>query len=734
MKTVGSLFRELRRRGVLQTTAMYIVGAWIILQAANVLFPGAGIPDSAIKYVFAGAVLGFPLVMVFGWMYDISAKGIQRTPTAQQADKGGLALQRLDVVLLSGLAIMMLALIGGVSAKVLSEVGLVETFTAKLPVAENSIAVLPFVNLSDDEENDYFGDGIAEELLNQLANLTSLQVAARTSSFFFKGKNEPVQSIGRQLGVRTVLEGSVRKSGNRIRVTAQLINAADGYHLWSNNFDRELGDVFAIQEEIARAITDSLKVEIQGKESRQLATAPTESFDAYDYYLLGQYQREQRNPEALEKSIELFKKALDIDDRFALGYAALAASYLYQAYHDDLPAERVRELADPLLARSLELDPSLAKAHVIRSSIRLMLGDFAAAEVGYRKALELQPNYSGAWASLGLCLVRQSRLEEAAKAYDRSETLDPLNANLKFNIGALRMLTGRYDDGLRDFNETMRLTPERAGTDSVIVYWSIAYGRYEEAVRRLRRVLQRQPDSARVQATLAQFYGNLALWDESWKAASRAYEISPDNAMALDGMASHFFRTGDHAGLTQFVDREYEKIDRLAPLRQSPTNRGRYLWHGLAAILEGNYVQAADDLTDAAGGEEGIVNAVYDQITVLKYLAFTYQKQGRNDDAEEILKRCLELAQKAHGQGWATPAIHYRTAQVYALLGDPDNAISYLQQAVDIGWLIAARLEMDPLWSYMQDDGRFQTIIMDVNANLERQREKVAPLLDGLQD
>ena len=454
MKSVGSFFLDLRRRGVLQTTAMYIVGAWVILQVADTLFPGAGIPDSAIRFVFTGVVLGFPLVIVFGWTYDITGKGIRRTPSSLEVAQGSRPLRRSDYILLSGLSALMLTLVIGVSAKVLSQAGLVDLDADDPPVAENSIAVLPFVNLSDDPNGEYFGDGIAEELLNQLANLTSLQVAARTSSFFFKGKNEPVQSIGRQLGVRTVLEGSVRKSGNRIRVTAQLINAADGYHLWSNNFDRELGDVFAIQEEIARAITDSLKVEIQGKESRQLATAPTESFDAYDYYLLGQYQREQRNPEALEKSIELFKKALDIDDRFALGYAALAASYLYQAYHDDLPAERVRELADPLIARSLELDPSLAKAHAIRSSVRLMLGDFAAAEAGYRRALELQPNYSGAWAGLGFCLVRQSRLEEAAKAYDRSETLDPLNANLKFNIGALRMLTGRYDDGLRDFNET----------------------------------------------------------------------------------------------------------------------------------------------------------------------------------------------------------------------------------------------------------------------------------------
>ena len=417
MSKVGLLFQETHRRGVLQSAAVYIVGAGVLLQAAKVLFPGAGIPDSAIVFVFIGTVLGFPLVMVFGWMYDIGGKGIKRTPSAHDADtEDGLPLRRSDYFLLSGLAALAVTLVLGVSINVAGEAEPIVAAVDEPPVAENSIAVLPFVNMSNDPDNDYFGDGIADELLNELVNLTSLHVAARTSSFFFKGKNESIQSIGRQLGVGTVLEGSVRKSGNKIRITAQLINAADGFHLWSQTFDRKIGDIFAIQEEIAAAITTALKVDVLSKESSQLAAAPTESADAYDYYLLGQYHREQRNPDSLEKSIELFKQALALDDRFALAYTALALSYLYQAYVSDLAPERVVELTGPLLEKSLQLDPKLVKAHATQASVRLLVRDFAAADAGFRKVLKLRPNDSGTWSNLGFSLVLQSRLNEAAEA------------------------------------------------------------------------------------------------------------------------------------------------------------------------------------------------------------------------------------------------------------------------------------------------------------------------------
>jgi tetratricopeptide (TPR) repeat protein len=525
------------------------------------------------------------------------------------------------------------------------------------------------------------------------------------------------------------LEGSVRRSGNRIRVTAQLINAVDGYHLWSDNFDRELGDVFAIQEEIARAITDSLKVRLHANESKQLASVPTENFEAYDFYLLGQFYREKRNPADLDKSIDLFQQALDLDDRFAPAYSALAASYLYQAYYDDLPSEKVQALTDPLLDRCLELDPLSAEAHATRSSVRLLLSDFAAAEEGYGKALEMKPNYAGAWSNLGFALVRQSHLKEAATAYSRSEALDPLNSTLKFNIGALRMLTGHYSDGLQSFKTVLQIAPDRTRTENAIAYWSISYGRFEEAARWSKRAAEREPESPGTFSLLSRLYGSLGMWDQSLDAALRAYELAPERVLYLSGVAYHYFLVGDHARLASFVDDEYSKIDPLAPAGSSPMNRIRYFWHGFLALLEGDYLQAVADLTDAAGGEEGIADAVYDEISTLKHLALALRRQGRDEEADALLEQCLGLSREALEQGWATPAIFYRIAQIHALRGDAVSAVQYLREAVDKGWRAAADLEMDPLWSNMQDDADFQNIIMEVNDDIRQQRQKVAQLL-----
>ena len=730
MSTVGSVFSELRRRGVLQATAFYIVGAWVVLQACDVLFPGAGIPESAIRYVFTGALLGFPLVMVFGWMYDISTRGIRRTGPAGTGDATAPALQRSDYITLSGLGAAGVVLVALVVAQVLGEAGTVSSVNdAPLAAPENSIAVLPFVNISDDPDNDYFGDGIAEELLNELANVSALHVAARTSSFYFKNKSVPIPSIGRQLGVRTVLEGSVRRAGDRIRITAQLIDVANGYHLWSDTFDRNLGDIFDIQEEIAAAITDALEVEVLAKASSQVATSSTTSFDAYDYFLLGQHAREQRNPAGLDRSIELFKQALDIDERFAPGYAALASSYLYQAYFADRAPEDVLAAAEPLVAKALELDPNLPQTHLVKGGLRLLVRDYGAADAALRNSLELAPNFAAAWSTLGFSLVLQSRLKEAAEAYERSEALDPMNAGLKFNIGALMMLTGRYDDGLETLQRVIELAPQRSRTEAITAHWSIVYGRYETAAYWITRLLEREPDSAIAPASVAEIYGNLGLWEKARDKLSTAYQKAPDNVMFMDDLATFYFQTGDHAGFTEFVNSEYEKIDKMAPTRHSPSNKKRYFWHGVAAVSEGDYVQAVEDLRDAAGGKAGIENAVYDEITALKYLAYALQRQGRHDEAEEILDKCLQLATDALAQGWATPTIYYRTAQVYALQGRVDKAIAHLEQAVDKGWRIAGALERDPLWSPIQDDERFQAIILTVNNELQRQRALVPEIL-----
>jgi tetratricopeptide (TPR) repeat protein len=457
--------------------------------------------------------------------------------------------------------------------------------------------------------------------------------------------------------------------------------------------------------------------------------SPTENFGAYDYYLLGLHQRERRNPESLQKSIELFKKALELDDQFAPGYTGLASSYLYQAYFSAVTPEEAEQLARPLLLTALDLDPDLADAHVTLGSIRLMVRDFPAADAAFIRAIELQPNSSSAWSNLGFSMVLQSRLDEAEAAYRKSEILDPLNASLIYNMGALMVLTGRYEDGMDAFRRVLEFSPDRTYTAAAAAHWSSVYGQYEEAARWL--FLYPEDDSNPTGTLLgeANLYSALGMWDEFRETISRIQQLSPDDTRLLDPVADAFLLRGDHAQLADFAAKEYEKIDTSESARYSPTNRGRYFWHGHVAILEGDLVQAAKDFTEAAGGEEGIAAATYDDITWVKHVAYVYQLQGRVDEANDLLTMCLRLARNAQDQGWGTPTIHYRTAQIYALQGDSDNAIAELTQAIDKGWLAEGPLEHNPLWTGIRDDTRFQALSRQVSDGIETSRTNVSELL-----
>ncbi len=733
-----SLFSELKRRNVVRVAIAYLAASWLLIQIVETLFPVFGLSAALIRLVVTLLAIGFPLVLIFSWLYELTPEGLKREKDIDRdtsvAHHTGKKLDRGIIVVLT-IALGYFAfdkfvldparddqIVESAREEGRSE-ALVESF------GNRSIAVLPFADMSPDGDQEYFSDGITEELLNLLANVRDLRVISRTSAFSFKGKAIDIPTIAAELNVRHILEGSVRKYGKKIRITAQLIDAKSDTHLWSQNFDRELGDIFAIQDEIASAITTALEVSVLGQESSQPAKDPTDNIGAYDYYLLGQHQRERRNPESLIKSIELFQKALELDDQFAAGYSGLAASYLYQSYFSDLPPEAVVELTEPLLAISLELDPNLAEAHATKGSVRLLVRDFPAADAGFRKALELQPNYSGAWSNLGFSMVLQSRLNEAEAAYRKSEVLDPLNASLKYNMGALMMLTGRYEAGLEALRKVLEISPARTYTAAAIAHWSTVYGRYEEAARWVIRSLENESDAVRAPVALALIYSNLGMRDKFQESIARAQEITPEDTRLFEPVADFFFQSGDHAGLADIATTEYKKIDLSESARYSPTNRSRYFWHAHAALQAGDFDQALADFTEASGGTDGIAAANYDEITWLKHVAYVYQKQGRTDAADALLSKCLSLAKNALDQGWATPTIHYRTAQVYALQGDADNAIRELQQAVDKGWRIAGLLERGPLWTPVKKDLRFQIILREVNADLEQDRDRVSSVL-----
>jgi serine/threonine protein kinase/tetratricopeptide (TPR) repeat protein len=326
--------------------------------------------------------------------------------------------------------------------------------------ATTSIAVMPFVNMSSDKEQEYFSDGLSEELLNQLARIQGLRVAARTSSFQFKGRNEDLRAIARKLNVGNILEGSVRKEGTRVRITAELINAKDGFHIWSETYDRDLNDVFAVQEDIARSVTSSLKVKLVGGTPTAAITAETRNPEAYNAYLQGRYFFERRDQESLDKALGYFEQAIKLDSSFALAWAQVAWVRANQADRGYLPTKDGYEKARAAAEKALALDPNLADANSAFGWIKATYDwDWAAADAYYQRALSLEPGNAAVVRAAGGLAATLGRLDEALALHRRAVELDPLSAAARMNLGTYAYYSGQFDEAMAAFRKTIELSP-----------------------------------------------------------------------------------------------------------------------------------------------------------------------------------------------------------------------------------------------------------------------------------
>jgi TolB-like protein/Tfp pilus assembly protein PilF len=422
---------------------------------------------------------------------------------------------------------------------------------------ERSIAVLPFINLSSDAENEYFSDGITEEILNALVKVSDLKVASRTSSFAFKGHQGDVREIAEKLGVATVLEGSVRKAGNRVRITGQLIGAADGYHLWSETYDRQLEDIFAIQDDIAQAIVTALKATLAVDEGEKLVTATTDNLEAYTLYLKGRFQYNKYTEASLRRSLELYAEALEESPEYARALAGIADSWMRLA-DDWVAPEKAYSAGKQAAERALELDPELAEAHTSLGKIYTWHDyDFTRAELALRRAVASNPNYTDAHWTLGTLLPAVGRLEEGLREMRTALKLDPLSAEYSqwtarfllyqrrpadaieeshrtleldseyprahLTIGLARLMEGEPEAGL----ESLRQSAELSSSPSFrafLAYGLAAAGQEGEA-RRVLEELQSESRSSYVRAEfLAAAYGMLGDRDEAFRQLDTALE------------------------------------------------------------------------------------------------------------------------------------------------------------------------------------------------------------------
>jgi TolB-like protein/lipoprotein NlpI len=475
-----TLFAELKRRNVFRVGAAYVVAAWLLIQVAETIFPLFGYGDTPARIVVLVLAVGFIPALIFAWAFELTPEGLKKESEVDRSQSitphTAKKLDRVIMVVLA-LALGYFAFDKFVldpqreSAKDEQVAGQVEearqagrTEALVESYGDKSIAVLPFVNMSSDAEQEYLSDGISEELLNLLAKIPELRVISRSSAFSFKGKDIAIPEIARQLNVAHILEGSVRKSGNALRITAQLIEARSDTHLWSETWDRPLDDIFAIQDEIAAMVVDQLKVTLLGETLHVQETDP----EAYALYLQARHLGRQITAEALEQSIALYQQVLAIDPDFAAAWDGLANNYINQSYKGLLSSEegytRAREAANKALA----VDPEYAPAHARLGWIAMAYdNDLAQSARHLEHALQLDPNNTGIIGNAAVLLRVLGRLDEAIALEEHVIAQDPVNPVGYDNLGGSYDLAGRWDDAIASRETVLRLSPGHIGAH----YW-----------------------------------------------------------------------------------------------------------------------------------------------------------------------------------------------------------------------------------------------------------------------
>ena len=470
----GSLFAELRRRNVFKAGAAYLALGWVVVQITATLVPALNLPSSLIPTVTWIGVIGFPFVIMFSWIYEMTPEGLKRESEVDRSSSiTHVTSRRLDYIIISllVLAIGLFAFDRFVPRRVEPAAASGEAQTPAVPGAsapsaasaapaasDNSIAVLPFVNMSSDKEQEYFSDGISEELLNLLAKIPQLQVTARTSSFAFKGEKIGIAEVARQLHVAHVLEGSVRKSGNAVRITAQLINAATDTHLWSETYDRKLDDIFAVQDEIAADVVKQLRVTLLGAAPKARTTDP----EAYALYLQAVQLGRQNTEEAFKQSDELFRKVLAIDPRYAPAWADLSGNLANETGQGLLPNKEGFAQAREAATKAVAIDPEYAPAHARLGRVA-MYGDndLAGAAQHLQRALALDPSDLDVLRNSATLLVSLGRLDEALALDEAVVRRDPVSVVALFNLGLDQRYASRFDAAIASFRTVLRLAPGR---------------------------------------------------------------------------------------------------------------------------------------------------------------------------------------------------------------------------------------------------------------------------------
>lgn len=740
---MANFIAQLKQRQVFKVATIYAVSAWPLIQIADLAVPALGLPDSVMTLLLQVFVAGFPVSLGFAWLFNFTPEGIVRATAESESDNTPQINFKATIAVVGSLLIVTTILLGSqflLEDKTLQNItqdtsgGLknasvtmsVEDKTVVVSEAlkpkKKSIAILPFIAFSSDPEDEYFADGMVEELLNLLAKIPDLQVAARTSSFAYKGvTNKTIPEIGKELGVFTILEGSIRKNdtSNKIRVTAQLINVSTGEHIWSETFDREYRDIFQIQDDIANAVVTKMKLTLLNDKKKISIASETLNIDAMIEHGKGQKELSHRSVASIEKAVTHFKQAVALDPNYARAYVGVADATILLALYGNSSREDAYKQAQQAIDKALSLDNKLAAAYASQGLL-LSPTDSSKAEQSFKRAIELNPNYGMAYMWYGSVLQSSGKLKESHELFIKAFQLDPKSPIAASNVAWGYFNMGDEKKAMEIFSQIIVNDPYYPGAYNLAGEVLTNHGRLDKATNMYKRALDVDPINS--QALKGILFASMDVgdfdatnvWFDYIEQRKENFSESYINLLK----ARFYLVKGEHEDAMFYLDKsESEHNDMGMSLMIA----------GEKAFYKGDYAQAINlylALQEKDKGEEGFFYMLENGRAAL-HLAYAYQQLNETDNADDIIQEFEQYTLDRSATQSNNPYYYMNMAQINALKNNKEEAFYFLQGSIDVGWVRVWEAQFDPIFASLSQETQFAQMMGGVRARLATMRNRM---------
>jgi TolB-like protein/Tfp pilus assembly protein PilF len=740
---LANFIAQLKHRQVFKVATIYAVSAWPLIQIADLAVPALGLPDSVMTLLLQVFVAGFPVTLIFAWLFNFTPDGIVRATGEYQTDNTQQTNFKATLAVVGSLLIITTILLGSqlvLEDKTLQNVApdnnknqlqsaVPKSVVEKMVIlgeesksAKESIAILPFVAFSSDPEDEYFADGMVEELLNLLAKIPDLQVAARTSSFAYKGvTNKTIPEIGKELGVHTILEGSIRKNdtSNKIRVTAQLINVSTGEHIWSETFDREYRDIFQIQDDIANAVVNKMKLTLLDDRKKISIAAETLNIDAMVEHGKGQKELSHRTVASIEKAIEHFKRAVSLDSNYARAYVGVADATILLALYGNSSREEANKQAQQAIEKALSLDNELAAAY---ASQGLLLGptEPLKAEQSFKRAIELNPNYAMAYLWYGSVLQNSGKLKDSQDLFVKAFQLDPKSPVAANNVAWGYFYMGDEKRAMEIFSQIIVNDPYYPEAYNLAGEVLTNHGRLDKATNMYKRALDVDPINSQALKGLlmaSMDVGDFAATNHWFDYIEQRKENFSEAYINLQKARFHLVK-GEHEDAMVYLDKAGSGNDNMGV---------DLLIAGEKAFYNGDYAQAVSlylDLQEKDKGEEGFFYMLEHGRAAL-HLAYAYQQLDATQKADTVIEEFEQYTLGRRTTQSNNPYYYMNMSQIKALKNNKEEAFYYLQGAIDVGWVRVWEAEFDPVFALLSRETQFAQMMGGVKARLATMRNRM---------